>query len=90
MLYNTKLALPLLSLSAVTFATPLEQREAAPQGLIDNLLGGNLNEVTQLIKDVLGGAKSAIDDTKSNKPLTCNVPVLNRDRCCVCKYSPNS
>lgn len=67
-------------LAAVASAGPLEARE--PQlGLIDNLLTGILTPVTQLIKDVLAGTKSAIDDTKSNKPLTCSLSLLS-DKCC--------
>jgi hypothetical protein len=86
MLHNTKLALPVLSLSILALANPLEQREAAPQGLIESLLGGTLSGVAQRIKDVLGGSTSAIDDTESNRPMTCSLPILNRDQCCVCKH----
>ncbi|KAJ8118723.1 hypothetical protein OPT61_g330 [Boeremia exigua] len=76
MLRKLILALPLLSLS---LATPLEQREAAP-GLIDELLNGALSPIAQLIKDILAGAKSGIDNNKSDKPLVCLSAV---DSCCV-------
>jgi L-ascorbate peroxidase len=83
---NTKMALPLLALSVVSSATPLEKREAAP-GPIEDLLKGILTPIGQLIKDVLAGAKSAIDDTRSNKPATCSLPLLSRDKCCACESS---
>ncbi|KAJ4990785.1 peroxidase [Stagonosporopsis vannaccii] len=79
MFHNLILALPLLSLTFLALASPLEQREAAP-GLIDDLLKGVLSQVAQLIKDVLSGAKSGIDDFKNNKPLICLQTI---DQCCV-------
>lgn len=82
MFHKLILALPLLSLTFLALASPLEQREAAP-GIIDDLLKGVLSQVAQLIKDVLSGSKSGIDDFKNNKPLIC-LPAL--DQCCVCKY----
>jgi hypothetical protein len=81
MLYRFIRVLPLLSLSLLALASPLEQRDPAP-GLIDNLLNGILSAVSQLIKDVLNGVKSGIDNTKNNKPLLC-LPSL--DACCPCK-----
>ncbi|KAF9701023.1 hypothetical protein EKO04_000851 [Ascochyta lentis] len=78
MFYRIILALPFLSLTFLALASPLEQREAAP-GLIDDLLRGILSQVQQLIKDVLAGAKSGIDNTKSNKPVVC-LSVI--DSCC--------
>jgi hypothetical protein len=81
MLRHTRLVLPLLTLFLLVVASPLEQREAAP-GIIEDLLKGVLPAVAQLIKDVLAGVKSAIDDTKSNKPLTCS---LSSNKCCACK-----
>lgn len=81
MFYKLIHALPLLSLSLLALAGPLEQRDPTP-GLIDDLLNGILTAVGQLIKDVLSGAKSGIDNTISNKPLLCLQSV---DACCVCK-----
>jgi L-ascorbate peroxidase len=46
----------------------LQQREAAP-GLIEDLLNGKLPEIAQLIKDVLFGVKSAIDNNKWKPPI---------------------
>lgn len=83
MFHRLVLALPLLSLALLTLASPLEQREAAP-GLIDDLLKGVLTEIGKLIKDVLAGAKSAIDNTKNNKPAIC-IPSI--DVCCPCKFA---
>ncbi|CAA9962145.1 hypothetical protein CFE70_005547 [Pyrenophora teres f. teres 0-1] len=80
MLYNSARVLPILALSLLASAGPLETREPVP-GIIDNILTGILSGVGQLIKDVLSGAKSAIDDTKSNKPLTCSF--LATDKCCI-------
>ena len=79
------LALPLLSLTFLALASPLEQREAAP-GLIDDLLKGFLSQVAQLIKDVLTGAKSGIDNNKSNKPFICLSAI---DSCCACTFVSN-
>jgi hypothetical protein len=84
MLHHTRLVLPLLALSLLVAASPLEQREAAP-GIIEDLLKGILTAVAQLIKDVLAGVKSAIDDDKSNKPLTCSI--LTSNKCCVCRFT---
>jgi hypothetical protein len=75
-------ALPILSLCSLVLTSPLEKREPQPR-LLDDLLNSIITPVTQLIKDVLDGTKSAIDDTRSNKPLTCSL--LNADRCCVCE-----
>jgi L-ascorbate peroxidase len=83
---NTKVALPLLAFSVLSSATPLEQREAAP-GPIEDLLKGILTPVTQLIKDVLNGAKSALDDTRSNKPVSCSMSLLKKDQCCICELT---
>jgi len=58
----------------------LEPRHAAP-GLIDGILNGVLSGIEQLIADVLSGKKSPIDNTKTNKPLTCSL--LSVDKCCV-------
>ncbi|PSN62739.1 heme peroxidase, partial [Corynespora cassiicola Philippines] len=71
--------LPLLSLAFLAIASPLEQREAAP-GLIEDLLTGVLNAITQLIKDILSGAKSGMSDEISSKPLIC---LSSLDVCCV-------
>ncbi|KAF1837970.1 heme peroxidase [Decorospora gaudefroyi] len=79
MLHRAKLVLPLLTLSILAVANPLEQREAAP-GILEDLLKGVLSPIAQLIKDVLAGAKSAIDDEKSNKPWSCR---LLKTQCCV-------
>lgn len=81
MFYKLIHALPLLALSLLALASPLEQREPTP-GLIDNILNGVLSAVGQLIKDVLNGVKSGIDNAKTNKPLIC-LPSL--DACCPCK-----
>ncbi|KAH7401333.1 ligninase LG6 precursor [Pyrenochaeta sp. MPI-SDFR-AT-0127] len=81
MLRNIVLALYLSSLSLPILASPLQEREAAP-GLIDELLGGVLVGIPQLIKQLLDGTKSAIDDTRSAKSLTCSLPLL-KDKCCV-------
>ncbi|PVI07041.1 class II peroxidase [Periconia macrospinosa] len=70
--------LPLASLASLAVATPYETREAAP-GLIDDLLTGILNPMQQLIKDVLGGVKSGINDEISTKPLVC---LTTLDSCC--------
>ncbi|KAJ4341021.1 hypothetical protein N0V87_002060 [Didymella glomerata] len=78
MLHKLILALPLLSLTFLALASPLEQREAAP-GLIDDLLKGALPELAKLIKDVLAGVKSGIDNNKSNKPIVCLSAI---DSCC--------
>ncbi|KAH6637701.1 ligninase LG6 precursor [Boeremia exigua] len=78
MFHKLLLALPLLSLTFLALAGPVEQREAAP-GLIDDLLKGVLSPIAQLIKDVLAGTKSGIDDYKTNKPLICLSAV---DSCC--------
>ncbi|EDU45873.1 KatG Catalase peroxidase I [Pyrenophora tritici-repentis] len=80
MLYNSARVLPILALSLLASAGPLETREPVP-GIIDDILTGVLSGVGQLIKDVLSGAKSAIDDTKSNKPLICSL--LTTDKCCI-------
>lgn len=80
MLKNLILALPLLSIAYLAVATPLDQREASP-GLIDDLLGGLLSTVGQLIKDILTGVKSGISDEISSKPLLCLSAV---DKCCIC------
>ncbi|KAF2738347.1 ligninase LG6 precursor [Polyplosphaeria fusca] len=71
----------LLSLASVAVASPhsLDSRKPAP-GLIEDILGGALSVVGQLIKDVLSGAKSGIDNTISSKPLLCLSAV---DKCCV-------
>lgn len=82
MLHNLILALPLLSFTFLALASPLEQRGAAP-GLIDDLLKGLLPEIAQLIKDVLTGVKSGIDNTKSNKPIVCLSAI---DSCCACTF----
>ena len=82
MLHNSVRLLPVLALSLLASAGPLETREPVP-GIIDDILTGILSGVGQLIKDVLSGAKSAIDDTKSNKPITCSI--FTTDKCCVCK-----
>ena len=79
------LALPLLSLTFLALASPLEQREAAP-GLIENLLKGVLPPIVQLIKDILTDVKSGIDNNKSNKPLICLSAI---DSCCVCTFASN-
>lgn len=81
MFHKLILLLPLLSFTFLALASPLEQREAAP-GLIDDLLKGVLSQVAQLIKDVLSGAKSGIDDFKDNKPIICLSAI---DQCCTCK-----
>ncbi len=80
MLRKLASALPLLT---IVLASPLEQREAAP-GLIDDLLKGILPPVAQIIKEVLSGAKSGIDNNKSNKPVVCLSAI---DSCCVCKFT---
>lgn len=86
MLCQLILTLPLLSQSLIVAATPLKQREAAPL-IIEHLLNGILTPITQLISDILTGTKSAIDDTRSSKPLTCSLSLLNTDKCCACKSS---
>jgi hypothetical protein len=78
MLRKLVLALPVLSLTFLAIATPLQEREAAP-GLIEDLLTGILTPLLQLIKDILNGVKSGIDDVLEDKPLIC----LNS--CCKCK-----
>lgn len=83
MFHKLILALPLLSLTFLALASPLEQREAAP-GLIDDLLKGVLSQIQQLIKDVLAGVKSGIDNNKSNKPVICLTAI---DSCCACEHS---
>ena len=80
MLHKLILVLPLLSFPFLALASPLEQREAAP-GLIDDLLQGALPELAKLIKDVLAGVKSGIDNNKSNKPFVCLSAI---DSCCAC------
>ena len=82
MLHKLLLALPLLSFAFFAIASPLEQREAAP-GLIDDLLKGVLPELAKLIKDVLAGVKSGIDNNKSNKPIVCLSAI---DSCCACTF----
>ena len=82
MLHRSARLLPVLALSLLASAGPLETRAPVP-GIIDDILTGILSNVGQLIKDVLSGAKSAIDDTKSDKPLACSL--LATDKCCVCK-----
>jgi L-ascorbate peroxidase len=81
MLHKAVHVLPILSLSLLALAGPLEQRDPAP-GIIEDILTGFLSGVAQLIKDVLSGAKSGIDDTKSNKPAICLSAI---DSCCVCE-----
>jgi hypothetical protein len=83
MVHTKSLALPLLALCSVAASTPLEPRQVIP-GLIDGLLRGVLSGIEQLIADVLSGKKSPIDDTKTNKPLTCSL--LSIDKCCVCEF----
>ncbi|KAI4634347.1 hypothetical protein J4E83_001665 [Alternaria metachromatica] len=81
MMVPTKsLALPLIALCSIASSTPLEPRHAAP-GLIDGILNGVLSGIEQLIADVLSGKRSPIDNTKTNKPLTCSL--LSVDKCCV-------
>lgn len=82
MLHKLILALLPLSSTFLAVASPLEQREAAP-GLIDDLLKGLLPAIPQLIKDVLTGVKSGIDNNKSNKPLICLSAI---DSCCACTF----
>lgn len=83
MMVPTKsLALPLIALCSIASSTPLEPRHAAP-GLIDGILNGVLSGIEQLIADVLSGKKSPIDNTKTNKPLTCSL--FSVDKCCVCE-----
>ncbi|KAI8939311.1 hypothetical protein NX059_003101 [Plenodomus lindquistii] len=77
-----KAILAAFALLNLTAAGPLEHREAQP-GLIDDLLTGVLSPIGQLVKDVLSGAKSAIDDTISSKPLTCSLSLLGSEKCCV-------
>lgn len=81
MFHRLLLALPLLSLSFLAIASPLEQREAAP-GLIEDLLVGTLNSIQSLIKGILSGAVSGITDEVAPKPLLCAL-----DACCVCKFA---
>ena len=83
MFHKLILALPLISLTFLVLASPLEQREAAP-GLIDDLLKGILSQVAQVIKDVLAGVKSGIDENKSNKPIIC---LSATDSCCACTFA---
>lgn len=83
MLHQIIFALPLLSLAFLALASPLEQREATP-GLIDDLLRGVLPEIAKLIKEVLAGVKSGIDNNKSNKPIVCLSAI---DSCCACTFS---
>jgi hypothetical protein len=83
MLRKVVLALPLLALSFLAVATPLEHRAPAP-GLIEDLLKGVLSTIGQLIKDVLNGVKSGINNDISNKPLIC---LSTLDKCCVCEYN---
>lgn len=87
MFHKLMLASPLLSLTLLSLASPLQQREAAP-GFLDDLLRGILPQVTQvipqvqqLIQDVLNGVQSAIDNNKSNKPVACSPAA---DACCAC------
>ncbi|KAF2641323.1 ligninase LG6 precursor [Massarina eburnea CBS 473.64] len=81
MLHKFIAALPLLSLAFLVAAGPLDLREAAP-GIIEDLLTGILNIVQQLIKDVLSGVKSGINDEISAKPLVC---LTTLDPCCPCE-----
>lgn len=81
MFRNFILAFPLLSLAYFSIATPLQEREASP-GLIDDLSKGILSPIEQILKDVLDGVKSAINNEISDKPLIC-LPAL--DPCCVCQ-----
>ena len=81
---------PLFSLALLATASPapaaegLSVRTPTP-GLIDDLLGGVLSIVGQLIKDILTGVKSAQSEEISSKPLIC----LNLvDPCCVCMLCP--
>lgn len=85
MFHRLVLALSLLSLAFLVLGGPLEQREAAP-GIIDDLIKGVLTEVGKLVKDVLSGAKSAIDNNKNNKPIIC-IPSI--DVCCPCTLMPS-
>ncbi|KAF1929079.1 class II peroxidase [Didymella exigua CBS 183.55] len=78
MFHKLILALPLLSLTFLALASPLEERQSIP-GLIDNLLTGILSGVSQLIKNVLAGTTSGIDNAKSNKPPLCSSMI---DSCC--------
>lgn len=79
MFHRLILALPLLSLAFLALASPLQQREPTP-GLIEDLLNGKLPEIAQLIKDVLFGVKSAIDNNKWKPPI-CPAFI---DVCCPC------
>lgn len=83
MIHRLILALAFLPLAFLALASPLEQREAAP-GLIDDLLKGVLPELAKLIKDVLAGVKSGIDNNKSNKPIVCLSAI---DSCCACMFA---
>lgn len=80
MFHKLSLALPIFSLIFLALANSLEQREAEP-GIIDGLLKGVLSEVAKLVKDVLTGVKSGIDNNKSNKPIVCLSAI---DSCCAC------
>ncbi|KAJ4300732.1 hypothetical protein N0V90_002820 [Kalmusia sp. IMI 367209] len=80
MFHKVFVALPLLSFALLAIATPLDPREAKP-GIVEDLLNGVLNEIQQLIKDILTGAKSGVaDGVISTKPLICLNSV---DKCCV-------
>lgn len=86
-LQQSFLATALLSFSSFVSASPLEERQVIP-GLLENLLGGTLNPVSQLISDVLGGSISAIDNTVTTKPWTCSFSLFKPDQCCICKSLP--
>ncbi|KAL1800329.1 hypothetical protein ACET3X_000671 [Alternaria dauci] len=79
MVLSKSLALPLLALCSIATSTPLEQRGPAT-GIIDDILDGPLTGIAQLIADILAGKKSPVDDTKTNKPLSCSL--VSVDKCC--------
>lgn len=78
---NAPLVLAALSAASVTASPVLEERQIIA-GLLSNILKGTLTGVAGLIKDVLSGKISAMDDNVSAKPRLC------LDTCCACKSPP--
>ena len=95
MVHKAALAFPLLGLSLLASAGPLDRREAAPAAqsdmfddMIADVMGefdGVLGEVTQLVNEILDGSKSGIDDFKDEKPASC---AGSKDKCCICEFAP--
>lgn len=79
MVHKAALAFPLLGLSLLVSAGPLQQREATPDWVDEEVGYGS---VEKLYYEIIGGQKPAVDSNKEPKPETCGKS--SKDKCCVC------